>query len=43
MVEIFWLGFDCVHYGDDIDTCDFKFCVNECEKMAKQLYEFGLN
>ena len=33
------LGFDCAHSGDKIEDQTLEYCINECEKLAKQLKE----
>ncbi len=34
---LFWIGFDCAHFDDNIIKCDLDYCINECESMAEQL------
>ena len=33
------IGFDCAHYKDTFEVQTLEYCINECEKLAKQLKE----
>ena len=33
------IGFDCAHYRDTIENQTLEYCINECERLAKQLKE----
>lgn len=35
--DIYWIGFDCDHVGDNVETQDLDYCINECENLATQL------
>lgn len=34
-----WIGFDTVHGGDNIDNCDKAYCEREVENLKKQAEE----
>lgn len=34
--EIWWVGFDVCHYGDDSLNCDKTFCLQELERLYQQ-------
>ena len=34
-----WIGFDCAHFGDTEESCTTEYCVDQCERMSKQLSE----
>ena len=33
------IGFDCEHYQDTVEVQTLEYCINECERLAKQLKE----
>ena len=33
------IGFDCAHYQDTFEDQTLEYCINECERLAKQLKE----
>jgi hypothetical protein len=39
--DLWWFGYDCAHSGDglfsDGDRKTLKFCIEQCESLAKQL------
>jgi hypothetical protein len=35
--KLWWIGYDCGHSGDTPEKCDLKYCIKECESLAKQL------
>lgn len=35
--NMWWIGFDCHHYEDNIEKCDANYVEHECENLAKQL------
>lgn len=37
--NMWWIGFDCHHYEDNIDKCNAYYVEAECEYLAKQLKE----
>lgn len=37
--DLWWLGFDCGHSGDSPEKCDLDFCIEQCEKLSKQIRE----
>lgn len=45
--SLWWLGFDCAHFGDPIfmveqDTSEFqKYVENQCRQLAEQLAKLG--
>lgn len=39
--DYFWVfGFDTAHFGDNLDNCDYEYCVNEVTKLAEQLEQW---
>ena len=37
--ELYWIGFDCFHVGDDIYNCDLNFVEDELQSIVDQLIE----
>ena len=36
------IGFDCAHYQDTFEVQTLEYCINECERLAKQLKEIEI-
>ena len=36
------IGFDCAHYQDTFENQTLEYCINECERLAKQLKEIEI-
>ena len=44
-IELYWIGFDCMHGlpGSDMNPYSIKFVTKECEDLAKQIKELESN
>lgn len=35
--DLWWIGFDCAHYGDTPEKCDEGYVESECRNLSRQL------
>ncbi len=41
--DIWWFGYDCAHYNDNLEICTLDFCIKECKNLANNLDEIAVN
>jgi hypothetical protein len=40
--KLFWIGYDCSHFMDELQNCNLRYCIDQCETMANQLKDIEI-